>query len=49
MKYTKKEKNLALNWARGKVSHADVQREIKKSSVGTYIALALILKEVINE
>jgi hypothetical protein len=49
MRYTKKQKNLALKWARGKISHADVQRTIKKTPMGTYVALALMLREVINE
>lgn len=37
-----------MEWVYGKVTHADVQRKLKKSSVGAYIALALILREVIS-
>lgn len=49
MKYTNAQKKLAMKWAKGEVTHASVQRAFKKSSVGAYVALALILREVVNE
>jgi hypothetical protein len=48
-KHTQAEKKLALEWALGKISHAEVGRRLKKTSVATYIALALILRDVIKE
>lgn len=49
MKYTNAQKKLALKWANGEVTHATVQRTLKKSSVGAYVALALILREVVRD
>jgi hypothetical protein len=49
MKYSQAKLKLAKDWAQGDVTHAFVQRKLKKSSVGTYVALALMLREVIRE
>lgn len=48
-KYTNAQKKLALKWAKGEVTHASVQRTLKKSSVGAYVALALMFREIIKE
>ena len=47
-KYTKAERKLALAWVTEKVTHAEVQRKLKKSSVGAYVALALILRDYLR-
>lgn len=48
-KYTTKQKQLALDWAHREITHAEVRRKLKTSSMGAYVSLALILREVINE
>jgi hypothetical protein len=47
-KYSPAKLKLAKDWAQGDVTHAYVQRKLKKSSVGTYVALALMLREVVK-
>ena len=48
-KHTKQQKKIAYEWALGKMSHAEASRRLKKTSVGTYVALAVILRESIQE
>jgi hypothetical protein len=48
-KYTKAQKKLAIDWALGKLSHAEVARKLKKTSVGAYVALALMLRAYIQD
>ena len=48
-KYTKAQKKLAVDWAVGRISQAEVARKLKKTSVGTYVALALMLRAYIQD
>lgn len=47
-KYTKREQKLAVDWALGKITQAEFARRLKKTSIGAYVALALILRDFIR-
>lgn len=46
-KITAKEREVALDWANGKITQSEAARKLKKSFLGAYVTLARALREVV--